>query len=39
MTVHVCVRPVNDVERVEIGVEHALETFTPQPCAASSRGR
>ena len=39
MTVHVCVRPVNEVECVEIGVELALEPFTPQPCAASSRGR
>jgi hypothetical protein len=39
MTVHVCVRRINQVERVEIGVELALETFTPQPCAASSGGR
>ena len=39
MTVHACVRPINQVERVEIGVEFALETFTPQPCAASSGGR
>ena len=39
MTVHVCVRPINQVERVEIGVELAIEAFTPQPCAASSGGR
>ena len=39
MTVHACVHQINQVERVAIGVEFALETFTPQPCAASSGGR
>jgi hypothetical protein len=39
MTVHVCVRPIGQVERVEIGVDLARETCTPQPCATSSEGR
>jgi hypothetical protein len=39
MTVHVYVRPIDQVWRVQIGVELALETITPQPCAASSGGR
>jgi hypothetical protein len=39
MTVHVYVRPIDQVGRVEIGVEFTLEVFTPQPRDASSGGR
>jgi hypothetical protein len=39
MTIHVSVRSTDQAERVEIGVEPALETFTVQPFAASSGGR
>jgi hypothetical protein len=39
MTVRVPVRSIDQGERVEIGVELRLETFTPQPFAASSGGR
>jgi hypothetical protein len=36
MTVHVPVRSIDQVERGEIDVEPTIETFTPQPFAASS---
>lgn len=39
MTVHVSVRSIDQVERVEIGVELAPETFMLQPFTASSGGR
>ncbi len=38
MTVHTCVRPIRQAELAKIGVELALGTFTPKPCAALSRG-
>ena len=39
MTVHVSLRSIGQVARVEIGVELAVEAFTVQPFAASIGGR